>query len=362
MHLVISTPHFPPESGGPGTYAKILADNFPGLGVTVDVVRFAEVRPYPKVLRPLLYFILVFRAARKADVILTLDPVSTGFPAALAALLLRKPLVAKIVGDCAWERGRQQFGVTASLDEFVRMRNVPFAVRAYRAAQEWVAGRANRIIVPSNYLKGIVAAWGVPETKIEVVYNSVELGEPGIVPDAVAELEGFTIVTVARLVRWKHVDEIISAVKAIPGANLVVVGDGPERQALEDVAQGDPRIVFVGAIPNDQALAIIKRSDALVLNSSYEGMSHVLIEGLMAGVPIVATRAGGNAEVLADDSGLLIPCGDSDALKDAITQLKEDPNLRDRLRRAATKRAEAFSVATMLERTKAILTSVQSRG
>lgn len=362
MRLLVATPHYPPESGGPGTYAKILVDNFPALGVTVEIVRFAQVRPYPKILRPLLYLRLVLREARRADVILALDPVSTGVPSAIAAMLLKKPLVAKIVGDRAWERGRQWFGVTVSLDDFVHARHVPLAVRAYRAVQNWVARRASRIIVPSNYLKGIVAAWGISEQKIEVVYNSIELGRPGAVPDDVAALDGFTAVTVARLVHWKHVDEVIAALKQVPEANLIIVGDGPERAALEALASGEPRIVFTGELPNEQALTVMQRCDILVLNSSYEGMSHVLIEGLMLGLPIVATRAGGNGEVLAEGSGILIPVGDTAALARELRRLKDDPELRERLRHAARARAETFSIATMLKRTMAVLTSVQPHG
>ena len=358
MRLLIATPHYPPESGGPGTYAKLLADTFPAQGVTVDVVRFALVRGYPKIFRPMLYLWHVMRAAKGADVFLTLDPVSTGFPSALASILLRKPFIAKIVGDCAWERGRQKYGVTASLDEFVRMKRVPLPVSMYRSAQVWVARRASRIIVPSNYLKAIVAAWGIAESKIEVVYNSVELGHAAEVPPAVRTLEGFTIVTVARLVRWKHIDQIILALRDVPEANLIVVGDGPERAHLEQLASGNPRVLFTGALPNEEAVAIMKTADVMVLNSSYEGMSHVLIEGLMAGLAIVATRAGGNEEVLAEGSGMLIPVGDREALAAALRQLKADPELRTRLGQAAQTRSVLFSPETMLRKTRAVLQSV----
>lgn len=355
MHLVVATPHYPPESGGPATYAKILAEQFPSLGVMVNTVPFETVRRFKKIFRPVLYGWLILRAAWRANAILALDPVSTGVPAAIAAGLLNKPFFVKIVGDCAWERGRERYGIAASLDDFVHTRRIPAPLRAYRAAQRWVAGRASRIIVPSNYLKSIVVAWGVPPDKIEVVYNSIELGPTGSLPGAVSALHGFTIVTVGRLVQWKHVDKIILARDELAAANLIIVGDGPERCKLEELARCRPRILFTGELRNEDTLAIMKSADVLVLNSSYEGMSHVLIEGLLTAVPIVATRAGGNEEVLQDGSGVLVPVGDTAALARELRRLQDDRTARDALRNAATKRAEAFSTETMLERTKGVL-------
>jgi glycosyltransferase involved in cell wall biosynthesis len=118
MKLVIATPLYPPESGGPATYAKLLTEHLSAdeSGAHerdfVALVKFSDVRHLPKIIRHSAYFFKVLKAGRSADVILALDPVSTGFPAALAAGMLRKPFVVKIVGDFAWEQGRQRFGIT----------------------------------------------------------------------------------------------------------------------------------------------------------------------------------------------------------------------------------------------------------
>jgi glycosyltransferase involved in cell wall biosynthesis len=340
----------------------LLADHFPGYGITVSVVHFDVVRRFPKIFRPAVYLALLLRRGRSADVILALDPVSTGFPAAIAAMLLRKPLVAKIVGDRAWEHGHQFHGITASPDEFVRRKRVPLSVEIYRQLQQWVAGRAKRIIVPSTHLKGIISAWGMPAEKIEVIYNSVHPGRAGSLPDIVKNIRGFRIVTIARLIALKNIDAVIKAVDRVSGAHLIIVGDGPERANLEALANNKTGIVFTGALRNEDAVAVLASADVMVLNSSHEGLSHVLIEALMAGVPIVATRTGGNPEILADESGILVPVGDTVALARELQRLNEDPELRTRLGKAARARAEAFSLATMLERTKTILASVQSHG
>lgn len=354
MRLLIATPLYPPEPGGPATYAKLLADHLPERGVEVAVVKFACVRRRPKVWRHLAYLRLLIMEGKEADVILVLDPVSTGLPAAAASIILAKPLVAKIVGDYAWEQARQH-GITATLDDFVQTTAVPIKIRALRMVQRWVARRARMIIVPSNYLRNIVSSWGLPQNKITVIYNAVPDIAPGPLPHAAATQSQFTIVTVGRLVPWKHVDGIIAALDQLPEAHLTIVGDGPEQARLQALAQSNSKIHFAGPLPNGATQAIMERADALVLNSSYEGLSHVLIEGLMLGLPIIATRAGGNEEVLTGDCGILVPVEDTAALTAALRSLIDDPALRSRLRAAARERAASFSTDAMLSATLSVL-------
>lgn len=163
MKLVLATPLYPPDIGGPATYAKELVDGLPAKGIEVKSVKFSDVREWPRLLRHYLYLRKVLRAARDADAILALDPASAGLPAMKAAARAGKPFFVKIVGDYAWEQGRQRFGVTQELDEFIRTPQESFFVRRLQGIQTRVAAAATRVIVPSEYLKGMVTAWGVPE-------------------------------------------------------------------------------------------------------------------------------------------------------------------------------------------------------
>lgn len=364
MKLVIATPLYPPESGGPATYAKLLEAGLPEHGIDVQVVTFAEVRRYGKATRHLRYMFAVRKALKNADAVLALDPVSTGFPAALAALTSGKPFLLKIVGDYAWEQGKQRFGITASLDDFVRMGRVPFPVAVLRSVETWVAHCARLVIVPSEYLKGTVAAWGIAPEKIRVVHNAIALVEEGSVPEEVESLPHLRVISVARLVPWKGLDGLIEAVADVrrtgTSLSLVIVGDGPERERLEELARTrlGTDYVLTGALPPPEVRATLAAADIFALNSTYEGLSHVLIEALASGLPIVATRAGGNPEVVNDDSGVLISVGDTAALAKALQGLSTDAARRERLGSAASERATDFSVPVMLERTKQVLTSV----
>lgn len=354
MKLVVATPLYPPEIGGPATYAKLLEEGLSTKGIEVELVKFSEVRRLPRIVRHYAYYRRVLKAARNADAVLALDPVSVGLPAMWAAQRAGKPFVVKIVGDYAWEQGQQRFGVTQDLDEFVRTKEVPFFVHMLRRIQTRVARSAEKIIVPSKYLKHIVASWGIQSEKIEVIYNAVTLNEVGVVPEAVAKLPRPLVVTAGRLVPWKHIDNIIDAVEGIPNASLAIVGDGPLRVALARRANErlSGRAILTGILSHKDTLAVMKSADAFVLNSSYEGLSHLLIEALMLGVPIIATRAGGNPEVVADEeNGLLISVGDTPALVGALSRLLGDAKLCVRLQGAAKESVKRFSNEAMLDAT-----------
>jgi glycosyltransferase involved in cell wall biosynthesis len=224
--------------------------------------------------------------------------------------------------------------------------------------QSRVARSARSIIVPSEYLKGVVAAWGISREKIEVIYNSVPVEELGTVPGAVKHLPRPVAVSVGRLVPWKGMDGIIDAVAMLReqkiGASLVIAGDGPERVPLvahaEEVLKGG--YIFTGALSHADTLALMKCADVLVLNSSYEGLSHLLIEALQVGAPIVATNVGGNPEMITDgQEGLLVPFGDAPVLVEAVARVLSDEKLRLNLSMHARESASIFSTETMLDAT-----------
>lgn len=335
MKLVIATPLYPPEIGGPATYTKLLEGGFPSKGIEVELVKFSEVRHLPKIVRHYVYYHRVLKAARNADIVLALDPVSVGLPAMKAAQKAGKPFVVKIVGDYAWEQGQQRFGITASLDEFVKEKRVPFPVRMLRRVQTQVAQSAVRVIVPSEYLKGIVTEWGISEEKIYMIYNGIEL--PVHIPTHQKNDGEFLIVSAGRRVPWKGFE------------------------AIERIAKrhANWRVSIASGLPRAEALGWIKAADVFVLNSLYEGLSHVLIEAMTLGTPVIATNAGGNPTLVRDgETGLLIPPGDDATLEQALTTVVNDPAAAGVRAHAAQKRMDDFSVPHMLEATSQLMWDV----
>ncbi len=373
MKVVIATPLYPPEIGGPATYTAVLERELPKQGVEVEVVKFADARRMPKVIRHLAYYRLLLKRAKSADVIFALDPVSVGLPAYWVAKKLKKPLVVKVVGDYAWEQGVQRFGITASLDAFVRERRAPVAVRVLRAIQTRVARSATRIIVPSEYLRHIVSAWGTvankagtARQKIDVIYNAVPTEPPAPLTTVFADMPRPRIVSVGRLVPWKGFEGLIDAVADLREkgirASLAIIGDGPDREALKGYLRerlGIHGACLAGSLSRSEVLAAIKNADVFALNSSYEGLSHVLIEALALGVPIVATRAGGNSELIQDGvNGLLVPVGDPESLADALSRVLTDKALSAKLSLGAKLSARRFEERSMIAATTKLLTEV----
>ena len=168
MKVLIATPLFPPDIGGPATYSRILADELPKRGHIPRLVIFSDVKHFPRGIRHFVYFWKVFWQALSSDIILALDPVSVGYPVSWAAMLSRKKFVVTIVGDYAWEQGIQRFGVTDLLDDFLN-KKYDAPVERLRVAETKVAKKAARIITPSEYLKNVVSKWGVDPGKISVI-------------------------------------------------------------------------------------------------------------------------------------------------------------------------------------------------
>jgi glycosyltransferase involved in cell wall biosynthesis len=122
-------------------------------------------------------------------------------------------------------------------------------------------------------------------------------------------------------------------VQSVPSARLLLVGDGPERGAIEteiDRHQLWSNVSLLGT--RRDVSRVLAAADALLLTSISEGIPLTLLEGMAAGLPVVATRVGGVAEVVVDtETGLLAPSGDDAALAAALRQLAQEPGLRQRL-------------------------------
>lgn len=357
MRVLIATGLYPPEIGGPATYAKLFEERLPRYGIEVSVLPFSTVRHLPSIIRHIVYCWEIIQASQNMSAILVQDTVSTGFPAAIASIFTGKPLILRVPGDYAWEQGVQRFDVKESLDEF-QTRSYGIAVAVLRAVQRFVVRHASRVIAPSKYLGRIIEGW-VPTKHIDVIYNGIEtLAQIG------TRRENSLIVSAGRLVPWKGFKELIDLMPRHPDWRLEILGDGPLRSELEDHTweiKVEKQVTFAGKLSHDATLQEFAKASVFVLNSLYEGLSHTLIEAMATSAPVIATRVGGNPEVVNDDiNGTLVEAGDSTALEKAIVKLFGDPELRERLGEAAAMRAKDFSIDKTIEATARLLQKVMN--
>jgi glycosyltransferase involved in cell wall biosynthesis len=361
MKILIATGIYPPQIGGPATYSKLLFDELPKRGIEVSVSSFGDVIKKPKLIRHFLYFIDLIKKGYSVDVIYAQDPISVGVPVLMASFLLRKKYFLKIVGDYAWEQGVQRFGVVDSLDIFsMEHKKYHAQVRCLKWIEAYVANKAELIITPSNYLKKIISNWGIDPTKIDVIYNGFHCGEIIETRDflrAKYSLVGTTIISVGRLVPWKGFEMLIEAlpsvISKIADARLVIVGDGPDRQKLEQKVMElnlVERVLFTGKLEQRALFEYIKASDAFVLNTQYEGFSHQILEVMAIGVPIITTNVGGNPEAIEHGvTGVLVEFNDKTALLGNIINIIADSVNTKKIVERAKNRVIYFTDTRMLE-------------
>ncbi len=211
-------------------------------------------------------------------------------------------------------------------------------------------------------LPRVDAVVGVSPTAARAIEGLVRLesGSVRAVPNGVPEPLGsrvprpatdrVTVGAVGRLDRQKGFDVLLHAVVGLPDVLVTVVGDGPERVSLmrlaDDLGLRD-RVSFPGW--SADPAASLRTVDILAVPSRYEGLPLVVLEAMLAGVPIVASAVGGVPDAVTHDrSGLLVPPDDVPALTDALRRVSLDHALRRRLSDAAQREARArFTVETM---------------
>ncbi|HWP21006.1 MAG TPA: glycosyltransferase family 4 protein [Burkholderiaceae bacterium] len=227
--------------------------------------------------------------------------------------------------------------------------------------KRWVSGRSASIVANSSagaaYAKDKL---GLADRTIDIVYNGVEMPAPRT--DTAQDLrhtmvrEGEVLALfVGRLIVHKNLPTLLRACELLRqrgvAVRMAIAGDGPLRADVEDRirAQGLREHVLLLGQRADVA-ELMAAADLVVLPSLREGLSNVILEGMMSGKPVVASRAGGNVELVEHGrTGLLFETEDACALADAMQTLALDPDLRRSLGEAGRARAlERHSVSAMV--------------
>ncbi len=242
-------------------------------------------------------------------------------------------------------------------------------------ASGFVANRiADEVICVSDSERRAAARLGFSPDKLTVVHHGIP--RPHATPEAAAEFRArwgvpdsaLVVGTVSRLKRPKGVDSLVRAFArlraTLPDAMLVVVGWGRESSALESLASDlgvRTAVAFTGPLA-DPAPAL-EAMDIFVLPSQREAFSLAILEAMALGKPVVATRVGGIPELVAhEDTGLLVPARDDEALAAALLELARDAEKRRRLGERGQARFEAhFSIDAMARRTLDVYERVLAR-
>lgn len=385
--ILIATGVFTPDIGGPASYSQALGAWLVAQGIAVDVLTYSSAFRYPadanapfsvhrvwkKIpwgFRHALFFFRALLLMRHADLVLILNTTTAGVTATVAAKLAGKPTAVRVVGDSAWESAILNGKTVLLIDDFQKIR-VGGRAGMLRRMQIWTCRNATAIIVPSKYLARIVAGWGVPENKISVIYNGVAMPIIEASKEDARRRIGITgniILSVGRLVPWKGFRMLVKLMPQLLQVNqffrLVIVGAGEDMPVLHAMVRNlglERKVYLVGRKSAEELAWYFSSADMLVLNTGYEGFSHLILEAMTSGVPVITTTAGGNREIVVQgENGFLVRYNDEFNLTEAIKTVWRQPELRKRIVANGRHTAAAFSVAHMYKRTLALLETIVS--
>jgi len=254
-------------------------------------------------------------------------------------------------------------------------RGIPYLVAAHgfdywlsllpgaHASLAYMTSRAARVPVMCSAFIARVVRTAVPEdVPVSVMYPGADVDafRPDLPTDGVLERHGLVgrpvVACVSRLVARKGQDVLIRAMteirRRVPGAALLIVGDGPYRSALERLAAGVPSgsVAFAGQVSEEELPTYYAAGHVFAMpcrtrlgGLEVEGWGNVFIEAAACGRPVVVGDSGGARESVVDgETGVLVDGRSVEQVADAVSRLLEDPALAERMGKAGRERVERF--------------------
>jgi glycosyltransferase involved in cell wall biosynthesis len=382
VKILITSPIFPPDLGGPATYVPSFASWLAAREHDVTVVAFCSdpepkgwpfaVISIPRCWMPLRYlkdFIAVWREAGRADIVYVNEHLA--LHVALATRMRGKPLVIRVCVDGTWEISHRLGWHTDTITDY-QGREYCWKVAFIRRLQRMWWGWTKRIIAPSQFLKDIVTGYGVPESRVDLIYNAYHGPEQLELDKSAARVacglpaERVVLISICRLMIWKGVDGLIRALQRLPDDHhLYVAGDGEELQRWTDLAVElgvDQRVHFLGNVPHAELMGWIRAADVFLLNSTYEGLSHTLLEVMWLGLPAAVSNVCGNAELIENRvNGRSYRPHDLDAIVDSIEELVSEREQTARYVERSREKVSGFARDTLFGRKERLFLSLAGK-
>jgi len=287
--------------------------------------------------------IQVVRQRPRPDVLLCYLTVNSGLTGIVVNFFIGIPAVISI-------RGNEEYRVASSrlkrlVTKIAYRRASLIAVQTSRIRSELLELFAQSF--DENYLAML-------RLKLHVVSNGINLPEPTAV-------QGGNVLYVGRLIENKGVDDLLAAMAGVKHLQTVIVGDGPDRGRLEELAHG-LKVSFEGLVGFEDVPRYLKEARMLVLPSRLgDGLPNVIIEAMACGVPVIATRSAGIPDIICHGkTGYLFDPGDRDTLLKLIQSLANDDELHAEIRENALDYVGQYAWSAVIPKVESMLETARS--
>jgi glycosyltransferase involved in cell wall biosynthesis len=202
--------------------------------------------------------------------------------------------------------------------------------------------RASGVVANSEGLRQLGQAFE-PRIPVKVIPNGVDLEK---YKPVTRSWEPPRLLFVGRVVYQKGLDLLLKALAGLPVSSwqLEIIGDGPQLDRLKEQTARlniEDKVNFPGWQSREELPKTYQSCNLFVYPSRHEGMPNAVLEAMASGLPVLATRIAGNEELVSEETGLLVPTEDAEALGAALANLIPSASLRQQMGRAARKRVEA---------------------
>lgn len=323
---MITTGIFPPDIGGPATYVPRFGDFLSSNGFKVEIVTLSEKmatnsshfpfsvqrikRSRRRSLRMIITVASIAKKLKTADYLFC-NGLYLETALAMRLSFFNGHSLVKIVGDPVWERARNRGREKISVFGRIERRLITWSLEQF-----------DRVTCPGENLARVVKSWS-SKISVDVIHNGVHIFE-----QRTDNSKKYDLVVISRLVPWKNVDAVISIAKEL-NCTLVVIGDGPERESLQNQALGNTNISFLGTCTTEEIESLLAQSRVFCQLSDYEGLSFSLLQAMSSGLPCVLSDIEANRAVFNSDqdAAIFLQTGNHQQNLEEVSKILGSPEL-----------------------------------
>ena len=294
MKILLATPLYPPDIGGPSMYAFHIEQELLERGHTVNTVKFGSVRNFPTILRHFLYLVKVLLSVVSAERVICFDASSVGVPTIFLCKIFRKKCILRIGGDFLWESYVERTGEEIPLTDFYKKeKNFTFKEILIKKMLGYVFRNVSKIAVNTPWLGGILSeAYKIPSQKIVCIENNFNPVVPSEVPKKKIFLSSSRNI---KIKNKKRISKIFDKMQF----------------SLE---------LLTETLPHKELQEKLREAYAIVVLSFSEVNPNLVLDGLSQGKPFLLTRYTGLPDRF-KPFGILVDPFDANAIQSAILKI-----------------------------------------